>query len=319
MWSEEINRKMQTTAASLLREGKVDLIIGYEAGSSPLRTTPCFVRKPEQASLLTWNPFCENNLSVFLSGRSERIGLMAKGCDARSAVVALQERRIDRERLTIIGLPCSGIVDRKKLASLVDTDRVEDFSLDKGGLIFKGTKEAHIPLDQVLHASCISCSRRNAPLSDIFIGNKSPEPDIEDEFADVKAFEAKSPEERWQHFMQMAQKCIRCYACRNACPLCYCQECVVDQTQPQWFGKTTAAEDVLAYHIMRAYHTAGRCIDCGACSRACPMGIDLRLLNKKLQKEVRELYGYIPGLDQDASPALGVYKADDPQECITEK
>ena len=93
----------------------------------------------------------------------------------------------------------------------------------------------------------------------------------------------------------------------------------MDQTQPQWFGKTTAAEDVLVYHIMRAYHAAGRCIDCGACSRACPMDIDLRLLNKKLQKEVQELYGYIPGLDQDASPALGVYKADDPQGCITEK
>jgi formate dehydrogenase subunit beta len=319
MWSKEINRKIQTTAASLLKEGKVDLVIGYQAGSSPLRTSPCFVRKPEHATLLIWTPFCENNLTVFLSGRSERIGLVAKGCDARSAVVALQERRIDRERLTVIGLPCSGIVDRKKLDSMVDADRVESFSLNGEALILKGKEDTRIPLDQVLHASCISCSRRNAPLSDIFIDTKSPEPDIKDEFADVKAFEAKSPKERWQHFMQMAQKCIRCYACRNACPLCYCQECVVDQTQPQWFGKTTAAEDVLVYHIMRAYHAAGRCIDCGACSRACPMGIDLRLLNKKLQKEVRELYGYIPGLDQDAPPALGVYKADDPQECITEK
>ena len=300
MWSEEIDRKIQTTAASLLKEGKVDLIIGYQAGSSPLRTSPCFVRKPEHAALLIWTPFCENNLSVFLSGRSERIGLMAKGCDARSAVVALQERRIDRERLTIIGLPCSGIVDRKKLDFMIDGDRVASFSINGEALILKGKEDARIPLDQVLHASCVSCSRRNAALSDIFIYTKSPEPDIEDEFADVKAFEAKSPGDRWRHFMQMARKCIRCYACRNACPLCYCQECVVDQTQPQWFGKTTAAEDVLAYHIMRAYHAAGRCIDCGACSRACPMGIDLRLLNKKLQKEVRELYGYIPGLDQDA-------------------
>jgi ferredoxin len=201
----------------------------------------------------------------------------------------------------------------------MDIDSVKSFSSEKDSLTFHGKEEFRIPLNQVLHASCTTCSRRNAPVSDIFIGSKSDEPNIQDEFTDVKAFEALSSQERWQHFKQMAQKCIRCYACRNACPLCYCQECMVDQTQPQWFGKTTAAEDVLAYHIMRAYHAAGRCIDCGACSRACPMGIDLRLLNKKLQKEVQELYQYIPGLDQDAAPALGAYRADDPQDCITEK
>lgn len=319
MWSEEINKKIQTTAESLLQEGKVDLIIGYQSGSSPLRTTPCFVREADQASRLIWNPFCENNLSVYLNGRSEKIGLMAKGCDARSAVVALQEKCIDRDRLMIIGLSCSGIVDRKRLASIVNADSIDSFSFQEGSLIFNGKEEVSVPLDRILHASCTSCSRRNAPVSDFFIGTKGPEQDIQDEYADVRAFEAMDPKERWQHFIQMAQKCIRCYACRNACPLCYCQECIVDQTQPQWFGKTTAKEDVLAYHIMRAYHAAGRCIDCGACNRACPMDIDLRLLNKKLQKEVQDLYQYIPGLDQDATPALGAYNADDPQDCITEK
>ncbi|MGA1865049.1 MAG: 4Fe-4S ferredoxin, partial [bacterium] len=122
MWSEEINKKIKTTAESLLQEGKVDLIIGYQAGTSPLRTRPCFVLDAEQASRLIWNPFCENNLSVYLNGRTEKIGLIAKGCDARSAIIALQERRIDRDRLIIIGIPCSGIVDRKKLAFMTDVD-----------------------------------------------------------------------------------------------------------------------------------------------------------------------------------------------------
>lgn len=319
MWSEEIDKKIQSTAESLFQEGKVDLIIGYQSGTSPLRTKPCFVRDAEQASRLIWNPFCENNLSVYLNGRQEKTGLIAKGCDARSAVIALQERRIDRDRLVIIGIPCSGIIDRKKLAAITDVDSIESFSFKEGLLILHGKKEVKIPLNNILHASCVTCTHRNAPVSDVFIGTKSPEPAIQDEYADIKAFEALSPNERWQHFKQMAQKCIRCYACRNACPLCYCEECIVDQTQPQWFGKTTAEEDVLAYHIMRAYHAAGRCIDCGACSRACPMGIDLRFLNKKLQQVVQDLYQYVPGIDPEASPALGVYKPDDPQDCITEK
>ena len=319
MWSEEITQKVQATAISLLKEGKVDLVIGYQSGSTPLRTAPSFIRSSDQASLLVWSPFCENNLSVYLDGKKEKIGLMAKGCDARSAVVALQEKRIDRDRLIIIGLPCSGIVDRQKLATLVNIDGIRSFSVDGDSLVLQIDKETRFPLQDVLYSSCKTCSRRNAPVSDIFIGQKSPEPQIKDEFAEVKAFESLGDQERWSYFSELAQKCIRCYACRNACPLCYCQECIVDQTQPQWFGKTAAEEDTLVYHLIRAYHVAGRCVDCGACSRACPMGIDLRLLNKKLQKDVQELYDYIPGLNSDEAPAFGTFKIDDSQDCITEK
>ena len=319
MWSKEITQKIRTTAESLLKEGKVDLIIGYQEGSVPLRTAPSFVRSAEEVSLLVWNPFCENNLSVYLDGRKEKIGLMAKGCDARSAVVALQEKRIDRDRLCIIGLPCSGVVDRQKLGTLLNIDAVKGFSVNKDSLLLQTEEEVRIPLEDVLHASCKTCSRRNAPVADIFIDQKSPEPQIKDEFTEVKAFEGLGSQERWDYFREVAQKCIRCYACRNACPLCYCQECIVDQTQPQWFGKTAAEEDTLIYHIIRAYHCAGRCVDCGACSRACPMGIDLRLLNKKLQKDTQELYHYISGLNPDEAPAFGTFKIDDPQDCITEK
>ncbi|MEW6381186.1 MAG: 4Fe-4S dicluster domain-containing protein [bacterium] len=324
MWSEEITRNMQTTAESLLREGKVDLILGYQAGTCPVRTTPAFIRTPQDASTLVWNPFCENNLSVYLPRRKEKIGIMAKGCDARAAVVAVQENQISRDRLMIIGLPCSGVIDRKKLALAVDVDKVKGFSLAGDSLVLEMADGGSVQLriQELLSASCQTCTHRNAPVSDLFIGQRVQELDVNnarDEFEQVRSFEALSSQERWQHFAAMAEKCIRCYACKSACPLCYCQECIVDQTQPQWFGKTTASEDVLAYHVMRAFHLAGRCVDCGACSRACPMGIDLRLLNKKLQKEVQELYQYVPGLNPDEMPALGAYRVDDPQTCITER
>ncbi|MCL6583187.1 MAG: 4Fe-4S dicluster domain-containing protein [bacterium] len=321
MWSEEITRNIQTVAESLLREGKVDLVLGYQAGTSPVRTAPAFIRTPQEASLLVWNPFCENNLSVYLPRRKERVAIIAKGCDARAAVVAVQENQISRDRLVIVGLACSGIIDRRRLALAVEVDQIRGFSLagDSLGLETESGGQVQLELSGLLADSCQTCTHRSAPIADIFIGQRMPEREVEDEFAQVRSFEALSSQERWRHFMDMAEKCIRCYACRSACPLCYCQECIVDQTQPQWFGKTTATEDVLAYHIMRAFHLAGRCVDCGACSRACPMGLDLRLLNKKLQKEVKELYQYVPGLSLEEMPALGTYRTDDPQTCITEK
>jgi len=321
MWSEEITRNIQTVAESLLREGKVDLVLGYQAGTSPVRTAPAFIRTPQEASLLVWNPFCENNLSVYLPRRKERVAIIAKGCDARAAIVAVQENQISRDRLVIVGLACSGIIDRRRLASAVEVDQIRGFSLAGDSLVLETESggQVQLELSGLLSDSCQTCTHRSAPIADIFIGQRMPEREVEDEFAQVRSFEALSSQERWRHFMDMAEKCIRCYACRSACPLCYCQECIVDQTQPQWFGKTTATEDVLAYHIMRAFHLAGRCVDCGACSRACPMGLDLRLLNKKLQKEVKELYQYVPGLSLEEMPALGTYRPDDPQTCITEK
>jgi ferredoxin len=122
--------------------------------------------------------------------------------------------------------------------------------------------------------------------------------------------------DRWAEFEENYQACIRCYACRDACPLCYCHVCFVDEAQPQWCGKTQDESDVLTYHVLRAFHCAGRCTDCGACESACPMNIKVRKLTSKIEKDIREMYGYQPGMDLEAQPPMTVFKPDDPQEFI---
>ena len=129
-------------------------------------------------------------------------------------------------------------------------------------------------------------------------------------------FESWSADERWAYFTREFERCIRCYACREACPVCYCTECFVDQSQPDWFGKSDDLSDVMAFHLVRIYHVAGRCLDCGACDRACSMHIDLRTLGRKLEKDVRELFEYEPGMDVESAPLLGTFRPDDPQAFI---
>ena len=70
------------------------------------------------------------------------------------------------------------------------------------------------------------------------------------------------------------------------------------------------------FHILRAFHCAGRCTDCGACESACPQGIKMRVFTKKIEKDIRELYGYEPGMDEKAVPPMSVYRPDDPQDFI---
>jgi len=153
-------------------------------------------------------------------------------------------------------------------------------------------------------------------MQDFLLGEKVAESTDVDEYADVKEFAAKSEEERWDYVTKELGKCIRCYGCRNACPFCYCRECFVDNTQPKWIGKTIDLTDTQLFHLVRAFHLAGRCVDCGACERACPMGVDLRMLNKKLEQDVEDMFGYKAGLSLEELPALSTFKPDDQEEFI---
>jgi formate dehydrogenase subunit beta len=137
-----------------------------------------------------------------------------------------------------------------------------------------------------------------------------------DRYADINKIEAMGSEEKWQFFEDLLSPCIRCYACRNACPLCYCPTCFVDESKPQWVGKGQDPIDVRTFHFLRAYHCAGRCTDCGACERACPVGINMRLFTRKLEKDCQEQFGWEAGLSLDQRPALDAYQANDPETFI---
>ena len=304
-------------ARKLLDEGKVEVIIGYEKGSIPLQSTPCFVRDSDNVERLVWDSTCGPNLAKYLFDREGKTGIVAKACDVRSIVVGIVEHQIEREDVVVIGVPCEGVIDLKKIDAALDGKEILEASIDNDKVSVKGDGfEQVLSKKEILCDSCISCRHRNPPVYDILAGDELKETKESDEFEDISKLEAKSPEERWNHFSKELGKCIRCYACRNVCPLCYCKECFVDETMPSWCGKTTDLSDTMTYHIIRALHIAGRCVDCGACSRACPEDIDLRALTKKVEKIVRELYDYEPGLSLEELPVLGIFKQDDPQEFI---
>jgi ferredoxin len=244
--------------------------------------TPVFIQEPAKTERLIFNQYCHHNLATYLN-RIEvkgKIGIVAKGCDARSIVGLIKERQIEREKVFIIGVPCPGMVN--------------------GNGVF---------------ASCKVCQHKNPPIYDELIGSEVEENKI-NEFKEIEEFEKKAPDERWEEMSRDAAECIRCYACRQSCPNCYCTTCFVDQTQPAWFGKSVDPMDTLIFHLIRTFHMAGRCVDCGACERACPMGIKLRKLTKKIEKVVKERFGYTAGLDLEEPPPLATFKLEDPEEFI---
>jgi ferredoxin len=308
--------KIREISKRLLDEGRVDMIIGFRKGTIPMMNEPCFVKNSGELSTLVWDSNCGINLANYLTDRKEKIGIVAKGCDSRNIVTHIIENKIKREKLVIIGVPCKGMIDKRKIAGMFE-DGIDDIGEDGSTVRVKSRGvETSLNKSDLLQENCALCVHRNPVIYDELAGPLVEEQKGVDRYADVRRIEAMTPKEKWEYFKELIAPCIRCYACRNACPLCYCPTCFVDESRPQWCGKSQDEIDTRTFHFLRAYHCAGRCTDCGACERACPVGIKVRQFTSKLNRDCLDMFGWEAGLSPDQRPPLDTYKPADPGDFI---
>lgn len=291
---EEIKHKVK----ELLKTKQVDVVIGYKRATDKVSATPAFIGKEEEADSLIWDAYCVYNLANYLKEfPGKKVGIVGKECDIKSIIVLLQENQLKREDVFIIGVECPGVIDEKKISK-------------------DGETLGEVGFDQ----RCKICKPSTPSVYDVLISqkdkkNQAPKPE-KDAYENVRKFEAKSIEERFKFWQGEFSRCIRCYACRQICPLCYCPRCVAEQTMPVWFSRATSLEGNFSWNVNRAMHLAGRCIDCGECERVCPVGIPLRDINKKIEKDIKELFNYEAGSNAEQKPLLSCFDKNDPEDFI---
>jgi ferredoxin len=308
--------KIREIAGRLLTSGAVEMVIGFRQGTIPMMNEPHFAKTPADVPKLVWDSHCGINLANYLTDRKEKIGIVAKGCDSRNIVTHLIENKIKREQLVVIGVPCQGMVDKRKIAMKCPGEITAVVETESGLTATGNGFSQSFEKKDVLQHNCALCIHRNPVIHDELAAPLVAEQTGVDRYADVRAVDAMSPEQRWKYFEDLLAPCVRCYACRNACPLCYCPTCFVDESRPQWVGKGQDPSDVRTFHFLRAYHCAGRCTDCGSCERSCPVGINMRVFTKKLEKDCLDLFGWEAGLSPDVRPPLDVYRPNDPNDFI---
>lgn len=123
-------------------------------------------------------------------------------------------------------------------------------------------------------------------------------------------------EERWAFWTKELSRCFKCYACRAACPMCYCTKCTVECNQPQWIPVGAHELGNLEWHVMRAMHLAGRCVNCHECGRACPLEIPIHLLTQKLSEDIAQEFGLKAGTSLTNEYALSMFKPEDKENFI---
>lgn len=255
----------------LLAEGNIKAVLAFARGDIEDNAIPRFFRSAEDLENMKWDESCTPNLAKYLTEKKEKVAIVAKPCDARAIVMYVVEKQIDRNNVYIIGVECAGM---------------------------KGKNGMPAP-------GCDECKTGTPPIFDAVVKNPdSPGTSSGTEETGKMIDKLENSLERFQNEMK---KCILCFTCRQACYGCYCKTCFIDRDLPNWRPAEVDTGTKMTFHLGRAMHLAGRCIECGACERACPSGVNVRYLVKEVTDLCRELYGYSAGMDPAETPAIAAF------------
>lgn len=317
-------------AIELLDNGTVNRVLGWKCGEFAYDVTPFVFDSKEQLQKdFVWNDFCGANFSKYLIKETlkgdEKVLVFLKPCDTYSFNQLLTEHRFDRQKVYAVGVPCNGMADINKIKKLSGEGIISIESTDDGikvSTLYDGDKI--IDTNDALAERCINCKSKKHVAYDELLGETGDVIDSE-RFDEVAKLEAMTEDERFAFWQGELSRCIRCNACRDVCPACSCEHCVFDNPNSGVQNKAAADSfEEKMFHIIRAFHVAGRCTDCGECSRVCPQGIPLHLLNRKFIKDINGFYGDYQAGDEvgsraplvnytldDAEPSAAVRKGED--------
>ena len=319
---QELEQMLISRAKELLKDGTVKRVLGWKKGEFCFDNSPSVFESEESLKDFTYNVFCGANLSKYLIAESKKEGkilVFLKPCDTYSYNQLVKEHRVKTENIYVIGIECQGKLDFNKVQEkgFGYFSEVKE-EIDKVTITDNG-KTQTFDKNELKLSKCSVCNKELVAGEEVIALHEKVKNDA-DRFEMVKKLEGMTADERFAYWKAQLSKCIRCNACRNVCPACNCTKCVFDNDNSTIASKANSDSfEEKLFHIIRSFHVAGRCTDCGECSRVCPQKIPLHLINRKYINDVNELYGEFHAGEDDHSkgPLTNFTKEDkDPNEAV---
>jgi coenzyme F420-reducing hydrogenase delta subunit/ferredoxin len=274
-----IDPALVSAVQQALSSGKAKAVIGWTSSPTLAKPRAAWISSPEAAGELVDPGSFGNLIRLFKNPQIKTItpiGIIARASEMLALNVLIQEAQIDPQQVVIFGVNPDGT--------------------------FAGEMDAQTGSAALLGAMTKTTSQP-VGFSDSL-------------FKRLDELMALPADKRWDFWAEQSSKCLKCYACRQACPACGCEQCFADKNQPQWFPTAADGPGNFAWHLIRGFHLAGRCVGCEACQNACPAGIPLNLIGAAMARSALKHFDHQAGVDAKAIPLQSDYKPNDQESFI---
>lgn len=330
---------LKETCKELLEQNKVDLILGFTTDENSSSAIPFFIRTPEDLEKLRWDDYCVPNLAKYLLENKKKVAIVAKPCDSRAIAMYIVEGQLDRKDVFIIGMECAGMKSKDSTPApwclecdvrippvydiLIRGEGIEktpEITSTASNTAAIAAKEAAAvaaatgDTGTINNAETIedtADTETMADTADTAVAANMAQSFVEIEKSNNDSSNDLSSKNKLSRFMNEINRCILCFSCRQACYGCYCGTCFIEKGIPNWQPSDVDSGKKMMFHLGRAMHLAGRCVECGACERVCPSGVNIRYLIRELTDFCEDLYGYRAGLNLDEEPVLTSFRQND--------
>ncbi|MEW6243638.1 MAG: 4Fe-4S dicluster domain-containing protein [Bacillota bacterium] len=310
----DLREQLREAVASAFSQGRVRSFVCLEKGFYPFASIPAILHSGSEADRVQLGLSDAPLLAKYLLDAPKPAGIVVRQCDALGVSRLIRDRRVKREDLYIVSVSCPGVVDTAK----IPVSPYQITALENAGdalLVHTALGRTELPWASVLLDRCLSCVSGSAsPDADVVLEGEKEKLPAPVDYSGIDKVEHMTPDERYAMWEKEFAKCIRCFACRNACPACSCRKCSLDLAEPEWLSPAVTLPEQFMFHFTRAYHVAGRCVGCGECERACPVGLPLMKLNRKFTRDIETLFGVDDARIPRDVEVLGTFLPDDPEE-----